>query len=119
MRIVPSLIAAAASLAAFAPPALAVPPVNDNYLASLPVDLRQARNPDVRLERHRQRPIDQALRFLEIYRIDIMHRQVMLKQRLHVGALPPVVENRVLAHRRQANLFEDGVEKDAAHSPTR
>lgn len=38
MRIVPSLFAAAVSLAAFASPALAAPPVNDNYLASLPVD---------------------------------------------------------------------------------
>lgn len=38
MRIVPSLIVAAASLAAFAPAALAAPPVNDNYLASIPVD---------------------------------------------------------------------------------
>jgi hypothetical protein len=38
MRIVPSLIAAAASLAVAAPAALAAPPVNDNYLASLPVD---------------------------------------------------------------------------------
>ena len=38
MRIVPSLIAAAASLAVLAPSALAAPPVNDNYLASLPVD---------------------------------------------------------------------------------
>ena len=38
MRIVPSLIAAAASLAVLAPTALAAPPVNDNYLASLPVD---------------------------------------------------------------------------------
>jgi hypothetical protein len=38
MRIVPSLLAATVSLAVFATPALAVPPVNDNYLASLPVD---------------------------------------------------------------------------------
>ncbi|MBE2319500.1 hypothetical protein DVA67_026270 [Solirubrobacter sp. CPCC 204708] len=38
MRIVPSLIAAAATLAVAAPSALAAPPVNDNYLASLPVD---------------------------------------------------------------------------------
>jgi hypothetical protein len=38
MRIVPSLIAAAAALAVVAPSALAAPPVNDNYLASLPVD---------------------------------------------------------------------------------
>lgn len=37
MRIAPFLLAAVAS-AAFAAPALAAPPVNDNYLASLPVD---------------------------------------------------------------------------------
>lgn len=38
MRIVPSLIAAVVSAAAVASPALAAPPVNDNYLASIPVD---------------------------------------------------------------------------------
>jgi hypothetical protein len=38
MRIVPSLIAAAVSLAAFASSAAAAPPSNDNYLASAPID---------------------------------------------------------------------------------
>jgi hypothetical protein len=38
MRIAPTLLATAVALAAFAAPALAAPPVNDHYLASLPVD---------------------------------------------------------------------------------
>ena len=38
MRIAPSLLAATLSFAALAPPAFAAPPLNDNYLASLPVD---------------------------------------------------------------------------------